>query len=151
MKQGNLNRHNDHSTRLSDYGPEPFVVNINSVTGKNSNYRTALWTGMYLQLTLMSIPVGEEIGLEVHPNTDQYIRIESGAGMVQMGSSKDKLNYQKQVRENDGIFVPAGTWHNVVNIGRSSMKISSVYAPPHHPHGTVQKTKAEADAEENHY
>ena len=151
MKQGNSNRHNDHSTRLSDYGAEPFVENINLAAVRNQNYRTALWTGTYLQLTLMSIPVDGEIGLEVHPNTDQYIRIESGVGMVQMGSSKDKLNYQKQIRENDGIFVPANTWHNFINIGRRPMKVSSVYAPPHHPHGTVQKTKAEADAEENHY
>lgn len=130
---------------ISDCGPEPFVVNIEQMTRKNSNYRTALWTGHYLQLTLMCIPVGGEIGVEVHPNTDQFLRIESGNGTVMMGPAKDRLKDQCQICDGYAIFVPAGTWHNVVNTGNCPLKLYTVYAPPHHPHGTIQATKADAD------
>lgn len=132
---------------MGDYGPQPFVTNIDKATRQNINYRTALWTGEHLQLTLMCIPVCGEIGLEVHPDTDQFLRIESGRGMVLMGSSKDKLNYQQPVWDGYAVFVPAGTWHNVINTGSCPLKIYTIYAPPHHPHGTVQETKAVADRE----
>ncbi len=134
---------------IKDYGPEPFVININEATLKNTNYRTALWTGKYLQVTLMSINVGEDIGLEIHPDTDQFFRIESGQGIAKMGKSKDKLDFQKMVRDDDAIFIPAGTWHNVVNTGTRPLKLYSIYAPPHHPHGTIHQTKAIAEAEED--
>lgn len=75
-------------TRFGDYGPEPFVVNIEEVTKQNNTFRTALWTGNHLQLTLMSINVGEDIGLEIHPNLDQFIRIEDGQGVVMMVTEK---------------------------------------------------------------
>lgn len=136
---------------VTDFGPEPLIINLNNAARMNPNYRTALWTGTHLQLTLMSLPIGGDIGLEVHPETDQYLRVESGVGLAKMGSDKERLNYQKQVRENDVIFVPAGTWHNVVNTGSRSLKLSSVYAPPQHPHGTVHRTKAEAQAGETQY
>lgn len=132
----------------SDYGPEPFVVNIETATVQNPNFRTALWTGTHLQLTLMSIPVGGEIGLEIHPGTDQFLRVEEGYGLVKMGSSKDKLNYQHEVRDGYAIFVPANTWHNVMNMGNRPLKLYSIYAPPHHPHGTIHKTKEDAEAAE---
>ena len=133
---------------MNDYGPEPFVTNIDAATRQNPNYRTALWTGQYLQLTLMCIPVGGEIGLEVHPDTDQFLRIESGSGMTMMGPAKDRRNYQRPVCDGYAVFVPAGTWHNIINTGHSPLKIYTLYAPPHHPHGTVQATKAIADKEE---
>ncbi|MCI9414480.1 MAG: cupin domain-containing protein [Clostridiales bacterium] len=133
---------------MNDYGPEPFVTNIDAATRQNPNYRTALWTGQYLQLTLMCIPVGGEIGLEVHPDTDQFLRIESGSGMTMMGPAKDRLNYQRPVCDGYAVFVPAGTWHNIINTGHSPLKIYTLYAPPHHPHGTVQATKAIADKED---
>jgi mannose-6-phosphate isomerase-like protein (cupin superfamily) len=132
-----------------DYGPDPFVINIADAAMQNKNYRTALWTGRYLQLTLMSIPVGGEIGLEVHPNTDQFIRIEAGNGMVRMGSSRDCVELRSPVRGGYAVFVPAGTWHNIVNTGCRPLKIYTVYAPPHHPRGTVHTTKAEADRQEH--
>ncbi|WP_330698086.1 cupin domain-containing protein [Anaerotignum sp.] len=135
---------------ITDYGPEPFVVNIDMVTKQNPNYRTALWTGNNLQLTLMSIPPGGDIGLEIHPNVDQFIRVEDGVGVVQMGSSKDKLNYQRNVDSQFGIFVPAGTWHNLINIGNKPLKVYTIYAPPHHPSGTVQATKQAAQEAEDH-
>lgn len=132
----------------TDYGPEPFVVNIDSATRQNKCFRTALWTGNYLQLTLMSIK--DEIGLEMHQDTDQFLRIEEGYGLVLMGKSKDNLNYQTSVSKDYAIFVPAGTWHNVINRGNTPLKLYSIYAPPHHPHGTVQRTREEADMDE-HY
>jgi len=132
----------------NDYGPNPFVINIEEATLQNNYFRTALWTGSHLQLTLMSIKPGEDIGLEIHPTTDQFLRIEQGQGVVMMGRDKDNLNFQKRVYDNYAIFVPAGTWHNVINTGRVPLKLYSIYAPPQHPFGTVHVTKQ--DAEEHH-
>jgi len=101
-----------------------------------------------LQVTLMSIEPGGDIGLEVHPNVDQFIRIEQGHGLVQMGERKDRLDFERRVSEDDAIMIPAGTWHNVTNTGRVPLKLYSVYAPPEHPFGTVHRTKAEAMAAE---
>ena len=129
---------------MNDHGPEPFLTSIDKASRQNPHYRTALWTGQHLQLTLMCIPVGGEIGLEVHPDTDQFIRIESGHGMAMMGPDKDRLHFQRPVCDGYAIFVPAGTWHNIVNTGCCPLKIYTIYAPPHHPHGTVQFTKADA-------
>jgi mannose-6-phosphate isomerase-like protein (cupin superfamily) len=134
---------------LRDYGPEPFVVNIESATLQNNTFRTALWTGNHLQLTLMSINVGDDIGLEMHPDVDQFIRIEQGQGLVMMGDSRDNLNYRRCVGDDYAIFVPAGKWHNLINTGYMPLKLYSIYAPPEHPHGTVHKTKK--NAEEHHH
>jgi len=126
---------------LKDYGPQPFVVNINEATKQNNNYRTGLWTGNNLQVTLMSIKVGDDIGLEVHPSVDQFIRIEDGKGIVKMGKSKDKLDFQANVSDDFAIMIPAGTWHNVINTGNKPLKVYSIYAPPQHPRGVVNVTK----------
>ncbi len=133
---------------LRDYGPEPFVVNIEEATEQNNTFRTALWTGKHLQLTLMSIGVGEDIGLEVHPELDQFIRIEEGQGLVKMGDRSDRLSFQARVYEDFAIIIPAGKWHNLINTGSKPLKLYSIYAPPAHPHGTIHETKA--DAEEHH-
>ncbi|UTR13798.1 cupin domain-containing protein [Salipaludibacillus sp. LMS25] len=127
--------------RMTDYGPRPFVVDMEEVTKRNTTFRTALWTGDYLQLTLMSINVGEDIGLEVHHDHDQFIRIEEGQGLVQMGDEKDRLNFQQQAFADDAIFVPAGKWHNLTNTGNAPLKLYSIYAPPEHAYGTVHETK----------
>ncbi|MGN0172204.1 MAG: cupin domain-containing protein [Acutalibacteraceae bacterium] len=134
---------------VKDHGREPFVTDIDKETKQNENYRTALWTGQYLQLTLMSIPVGGEIGLEIHPDTDQFLRIESGCGMVVMGDKENRLDYRRPVSQGYAVFVPAKTWHNLINTGHCPIKLYSIYAPPHHPKGTVQPTKAVADREEH--
>lgn len=134
--------------KLKDYGPKPFVVNIEEATKQNNTFRTALWTGNNLQVTLMSIKVGEDIGLEVHPTVDQFIRIEEGQGLVQMGNSKDKLDFQEKVYDDYAVMIPAGKWHNVINTGDKPLKLYTIYAPPEHPHGTVHKTKADAEADE---
>ena len=127
---------------LLDYGTRPFVVNIDQATKQNNNYRTALWTGKYFQVTLMSINVGEDIGLEVHQATDQFIRIEEGQGLVQMGDSRDNLDFQVMAYNDYAIMIPAGKWHNVTNTGNHPLKVYVIYAPPEHPYGTVQETKA---------
>ena len=133
---------------LKDYGPDLFVVNIEEATKQNNTFRTALWTGNHLQLTLMSLNVGEDIGLEVHPNVDQFIRIEQGQGLAKMGDSKYNLDFQRNVYANFAIIIPAGKWHNVINTGNGPLKLYSIYAPPNHPHGTVHATKAIAQASE---
>jgi mannose-6-phosphate isomerase-like protein (cupin superfamily) len=139
------------SIKLKDYGPKPFVVNIEEVTKQNNNFRTTLWTGEHLQLTLMSIKAGEEIGLEIHPDLDQFIRIEEGQGLVKMGDKKDRLDFQEKVYDDFAFIIPAGKWHNLVNTGNKPLKLYSIYAPPQHPKGTVHETKAVAEAaEENH-
>lgn len=138
---------------LNDYGKKPFTVNIEEAAEANRTYRTAIWTGEYLQVTLMSIGVGDDIGLELHPDTDQFLRIEEGEGLVQMGHTKDNLDFKRYVSEDSAIMVPAGMWHNLTNTGNQPLKLYSIYAPPEHPAGTVHKTKEEAmAAEENtHY
>lgn len=139
---------NFDSNELKDYGPMPIVVNIEKVTEENNTFRTALWTGKHLQLTLMSINVGDDIGLEMHPDVDQFIRVEQGEGLVRMGNEKNDLNFQRRVNSSSAILVPAGTWHNVINAGNVPLKVYSIYAPPKHPRGTVHKTKADAMAAE---
>ncbi|WMJ81571.1 cupin domain-containing protein [Clostridium sp. MB40-C1] len=141
----------DGCTQLKDYGPKPFVINIDEATKLNNNFRTALWTGKHLQVTLMSIKVGEDIGLESHPHLDQFLRIEEGEGIVKMGNSKYNLDFQRRVSDDFAIMIPAGTWHNLINTGNKPLKLYSIYAPPQHPYGTVHETKAIAEAaEENH-
>ncbi|GMQ57482.1 hypothetical protein AN1V17_18770 [Vallitalea sediminicola] len=138
-------------TKYKDYGPEPFVVNIDKATKKNNTYRTALWTGENLQVTLMSIDVDDDIGLEVHPTVDQFIRIEEGQGLVEMGDTEDMLYFQQDVYDDYAIMVPAGKWHNVTNTGDIPLKLYAIYAPPEHPRGTVHETKADAEADEEYY
>ncbi len=142
------NNNNNNITMLRDYGPDPFVVNIEEVTERNNNFRTALWTGDNLQVTLMSLNPGEDIGMEIHPETDQFLRIEEGSGIVRMGKNRNNLNYQRQFEDGYAILIPAGTWHNIINTGNEPIKIYSIYSPPKHPFGTVHVTKADAQAAE---
>lgn len=135
-------------TGYGDYGPESFVVNIEDATLRNNTFRTALWTGNHLQLTLMSINAGEDIGLEIHPNLDQFIRIEQGQGIVVMGDRQDFLDFGRWVYAGCAFIIPAGKWHNLVNMGDVPLKLYSIYAPPQHPPGTVHVTRADAMAAE---
>ena len=139
----NCNR--DQHPQIRDYGAEPFVFNIKHATTMNQNFRTTLWTGRDLQLTLMSIPVNGEIGIEMHPDVDQFIRIERGKASVYMGCCQNNLQEIGCVNENYAILIPAGTWHNIINIGRCELKVYSLYAPPQHPYNTVHKTQADAE------
>lgn len=144
-----MNRQSNGLPRITDYGNNPLIINIDRATKLNENFRTALWTGEHLQVTLMSIPVGGEIGLENHQNLDQFLRIESGYALVMMGRNRNALNYRKRVNGDYAVIVPSGTWHNIVNIGNQPLKIYSIYAPPQHPFGTVHRTKADADKAEH--
>ena len=139
------NNNRKQMTYIKDYGPDPFVVNIEEITGQNTNFRTALWTGKHLQITLMNINVGESIGLEQHSNLDQFIRIEQGVGIVQMGDVPNNLNIERNVNEKYAIVIPAGKWHNLTNIGNIPIKLYSIYAPPQHPKGTIHITKQDTE------
>lgn len=135
----------EYTVRQTDYGQTPYVTNISCKVTKNSNFRTALWTGCHLQMTLMCIPVCSDIGLEIHKDTDQIIHIEQGTALVKMGTEKQCMPFQEKVCPGDCIFIPACTWHNIINIGNIPLKLSSVYGPSHHPKGTVQPTKKDAE------
>ena len=123
---------------LQDYGPNPFVIDIEKATEQNNNFRTVLWTGDNFQVTLMSIPVGDDIGLEVHDIDDQFIRIEEGQGIVRIGDSKDNLDFQRKIYDGAAIMIPAGKWHNIINTGNEPLKLYSIYAPPVHPQGNLR-------------
>lgn len=133
-----------------DYGPLPYSLNISKAAKTNNNYRTTVWTGKHLQLTLMSIPVGGEIGLEAHYNLDQFLRIEEGSGLLLMGTEECNLDYKENVCDNYAAFIPAGIWHNLVNTGNKPIKLYSIYAPPEHPPGTIHRSKEDSDADEDH-
>ncbi len=128
---------------IEDIGPRPQSFDLEQATVDNENYRTVVWSGRYLQATLMSIPVGSDIGLEVHPDTDQFLRLDAGRGRVQMGPSKDDLTFEKEVSDGWCVLVPAGTWHNITNIGEEPMQLYAIYAPVHHKQGKIHKTAAD--------
>ena len=139
---------NDNRCDCMDMGGKPVAVDIERLTECNRNYRTALWTGEYLQVTLMCIPVGGDIGAEVHCDTDQFLRIESGCALAVTGSCRKQMSCRRKVTEGCAVIIPAGTWHNLVNIGNTPLKVYSIYAPPHHKFGTVQCTKRDAECAE---
>jgi mannose-6-phosphate isomerase-like protein (cupin superfamily) len=133
---------------IADIGPQPNSFDLETATTENSNYRTVAWTGRYLQLTLMSIAPGEDIGLEAHPETDQFLRLDAGRGRVQMGPAEDELTFEQDVSDGWCVLVPAGTWHNVTNTGEEPMRLYTVYAPVHHAPSKVQPTAADAERDE---
>lgn len=136
---------------MKDYGAEPTVLDIESYTLANENFRTALWTGGNLQVTVMAIPVGGDVGLERHDHIDQFLRIEQGTARVMMGDSEEKLDFTCDASADFAILVPAGKWHNIVNTGEEPLKLYSIYAPAEHPRDTVHKTQREAiEAEAGH-
>jgi mannose-6-phosphate isomerase-like protein (cupin superfamily) len=152
----NQNQKNDHAEKakvdviLKDYGAKPTVLDIDAYTLANENFVTALWTGTNLQVTLMSIPVGGDIGLEQHLDNDQFLRIEDGQAKVMMGDDKDSLTFVEMAEEDYAVFIPAGMWHNIINTGDRPLKLYSVYAPAEHPHSAVYKTQKEAEEAHQH-
>jgi mannose-6-phosphate isomerase-like protein (cupin superfamily) len=123
---------------------------IEQATLKNDFFRKVLFTGPHLQLVVMCLQGGEEIGNEIHQTVDQFFRIEQGEAKFILNNSEEHV-----VGDGDAVVVPAGTWHNVVNPSKTvPLKLYTVYTPPEHPDGTIHKTKAEADAaeaEEHHH
>ena len=132
---------------MKDMGPNPFVENIEKLTLENETFRTAIWTGAYMQITVMAIQPGDDIGLEVHKDHDQFLRIEAGEATVYMGDTEEELETW-QASDDYMIMVPAGKWHNVVNTGAETLKVYSIYSPPEHSLGTVHETKEEAEEAE---
>ena len=130
----------DHKCK-NEHGGDVYTLNVEKSANKNYNFRESVWTGKYLQMTLMSIASSSDIGVEMHKDTDQYIRIEHGYALLLTGCDENHLNDRQRLCKGDAVFVPAGTWHNIVNIGRCTLKVSSVYAPPHHPRCTLQPNK----------
>lgn len=123
-----------------------YVGPIEKTTLNNSNFRQVLFTGKHSQLVVMCLQPGEEIGKEVHPDTDQFFRVEEGDAKFIFNGKEEHL-----VHEGDAVVVPAGTHHNVINASSTKLlKLYTIYSPAQHPDGTVQKTKAEAELAEHH-
>ena len=131
-----------------DNGPNPNAFDIETATVENDTYRTVVWTGRYMQVTLMAIPVGESIGLEVHEENDQFLRIDGGEGRCVMGPAEDQLNFQQDVSDGWSIQVPAGVWHDVINTGTEPLRLYSIYSPVHHAQGRVYQTAEDAEIDE---
>lgn len=134
---------------IHDNGPNPNAFDIETATVENDAYRMVAWSGKYLQVTLMSIPPGESIGLEVHPETDQFLRLDKGTGRCVMGPEEDNLDFQQDVSDGWAVQVPAGVWHDVINTGDDDMRLYAIYAPVHHAPGIVQRTSANAERDED--
>jgi mannose-6-phosphate isomerase-like protein (cupin superfamily) len=126
-----------------------WIDDIEKVTVENPTFRAVVFTGEHTQLTVMSLGPGEDIGLESHPNLDQFIRIEKGQARVELGRTKESIEEKHDVEDDWAVIVPAGVWHNVVNTGSGDVKLYSLYSPPEHPDGTVHETKADAEAAEH--
>ncbi len=129
---------------ITDTGPDPLVVNIVNVVIDNDYFRSTLWTGNNLQVTVMNIEAGDDIGAEIHEE-DQFIKIESGRATVFIGRSAEDFYYQRLIDKDFAVIIPAGTWHNIKNTGDVPLKLYSVYAPPHHEKGTIHTTKEESE------
>jgi mannose-6-phosphate isomerase-like protein (cupin superfamily) len=122
-----------------------FVDEIEDMTEQNSDFRRVLYTGRQLQLVLMSLPPGEDIGEEVHPDRDQFFRVEKGTGEVWIDGQRTKI------KDDFAIVVPAGARHNVKNTGDTPLKLYTLYGPPEHVDKTVHVTKADAMASKEHF
>lgn len=122
-----------------------FIGNIEKRTEENRDFRRVLYTGPHIQLVLMSLEPGEDIGDEVHSDTDQFFRVEEGEGEVWIDGRRTEIESEL------AIVIPAGARHNIKNTGEKSMKLYTLYAPPHHADGTIQATKAAASASTEHF
>lgn len=125
-----------------------WVGDIERTTLENGTFRTVVFTGEHTQLTVMSLGPGEDIGREVHPETDQFVRVEQGRARVEFGRTEARVDETYDVEGDWAIVVPAGVWHNLVNTGTEELKLYSLYAPPEHPAGTIHRTKADAESAE---
>jgi mannose-6-phosphate isomerase-like protein (cupin superfamily) len=122
-----------------------FVKDIEELTEDNKDFRRVLYTGKHLQLVLMTLKPGEEIGEEAHAGRDQFFRVEKGKGEVVINGHRNRI------KSDDAILVPAGARHNVINSGNKPLKLYTVYGPPNHKDGIVLTTKAKAEASKEHF
>lgn len=122
---------------------KPFIADIEDRTEDNRDFRRVLYTGPQMQLVVMALEPGEELGEEIHAHTDQFFRVEEGNGTVWIDGQETRI-------ESDiAIVIPAGARHNIKNTGHEPLKLYTIYAPPNHPDGTVHPTKADAEAAEH--
>lgn len=121
-----------------------WIGNVDGAAWANEYFREVLFTSPRMQLVLMSLQPGEEIGLEVHDEHDQFLHLVSGRATVTMGPSMDEVTEAHDADSGWGVVIPAGTWHNVINRGEVELKLFTLYAPPQHPEGTVHRTRADA-------
>jgi mannose-6-phosphate isomerase-like protein (cupin superfamily) len=122
-----------------------YVGNIEEETIKNTNFRKVIFTGKHNQLVVMSLKPGEQIGMEVHNNLDQFFRVDAGEGKIVMDGE------ERKIVDGDAMVVPGGVEHNVINTSKTKdLKLYTIYSPPNHPDGTVHKTYKEAVAAEDH-
>ncbi|MDP2763706.1 MAG: cupin domain-containing protein, partial [Brevundimonas sp.] len=141
----------EYRSRRQHTGPpegipmQGFIDNIETLATENTDFRRVLYTGKYLQLVLMALKPGEEIGEEVHEDHDQFFRIESGSGEVLIDGKRTPI------KDDDAIIVPAGARHNVFNTGDAPLTLYTIYGPPDHKDGVIRATKAEAEAREEHF
>lgn len=120
----------------------PFTLDVRALAGANQDFRRVLVTGAHSQVVLMSLRVGEDIGAEVHPDTDQTLIVVAGQGRAVVAAETSSIESGSLV------FVPAGTRHDIVNEGTIELRLYTIYAPAHHAPGTVHHTKADAEAAE---
>ena len=128
---------------------ESLAIDIEKSTLINPYYRRVIWTGRYSQVVLMSLKPNEEIGMEVHPTTDQFIRIESGRGdaIIRMSvasgiiSDECKGDIKYELMDGSAVSIPAGTYHNIINTGKDNLQLYTIYSPPHHPANTLHENK----------
>ena len=123
-----------------------WVDDIEAVTRGNGDFRRVLFTSSHTQLTVMRLAPGEDIGREVHPHLDQFLRIEQGRGRLELGTAEDSVDEAHDVGEDWAFIVPAGVWHNVVNTGDGDLRL---YSPPEHREGTIHRTKRDAEQAEH--
>ena len=123
-----------------------YNANIEKLTLENNNFRQVLYTGKYCQLVIMSLKPGEDIGSEVHPETDQFFRIESGQGKAIIDGN------EYEISDGSVVIVPAGSQHNIVNLSSEKpLKLYTIYAPPHHRDGVIHPSKEAALTDEEHF
>jgi mannose-6-phosphate isomerase-like protein (cupin superfamily) len=122
-----------------------YVDDIEKATKKNADFRRVLYTGAHMQLVVMTLQPGEEIGAETHDDRDQFFRIEDGKGEILIDGARH------EVEDDFAVIVPAGARHNVINTGDEPLKLYTLYGPPEHRDGVVHRTKAQADADHEHF
>jgi mannose-6-phosphate isomerase-like protein (cupin superfamily) len=122
-----------------------FIADIETLTEENTDFRRVLYTGKNLQLVLMALQPGEEIGEEVHEDRDQFFRIEEGEGEVVIDGKRTP------VEEDHAIVVPAGARHNLINSGDEPLLLYTLYGPPEHRDGIIRQTKKDAESQEEHF
>lgn len=125
-----------------------WVGDIEALSLDNTNFRTVLHTAKNLQLTVMCLQSGEEIGVEMHDHLDQFIRVEAGQARITLGPSADEIETTHDLADDWAVIIPGGVWHNVINSGSGPLRLYSLYTPPEHEDGAVHPTKADADAAE---